>query len=389
MGLMFDVIVLGLGAMGSAATYQLAKSGCSVLGIDRFTPPHAFGSSHGETRITRLACGEGPMYTQFARRSHEIWRELEAETGVELFTQNGLLVISGPGRRAANHDEPDFLKRTIELAVLARVPHEVLDGRTAKSRFPAFNLNADDQIYFEPGAGFVRPEACIRTQIELAGWLGARIHVGEKVLSYSASASGVTVATDRATYAAKKLIVAAGPWLPTLLDGGLMALFTVRRQVLYWYRIEESPDRDRRYEPRNFPVFIWQLPASQSIYGFPALGGPDGGVKIATEQYREHTTADDVDRTVSDSEVREMYEAYVRPYFHGLTLPCIRSAVCLYTHVDGSRFIIDFHPESDRVIVASPCSGHGFKHSAAIGQALAQLATHGRSAFDLSSFTIR
>jgi len=382
----FDAIVLGLGAMGSAATYQLAKAGRAVLGIDRHAPPHTLGSSHGETRITRLACGEGAVYTQFVRRSHQIWRELESQTGRELLTENGLLVISGRGPRAANHEKPDFLKTTIEAAKIHEIAHEVLDGRTTKQRFAAFNVKDDDTIYFEPGAGFVRPEVCVSTQLEIARSLGAVIHTGEKVISFTPSATSVTVVTDKATYAAERLVLTAGPWLPTLLGGRLGDLFRITRQVLYWYRIDAPDNRAELYDPKHFPVFIWQLPAPQSIYGFPAINGPRGGVKIATEQYSQQSTAEGVDRTVTEEETRHMYDRYIGPFFSDLALPCVKSTVCLYTCVDQARFIIDFHPDSDRVIIASPCSGHGFKHSAGIGDALAQLVTDGKSQFDLASF---
>src|SRR5437868_362186 len=187
----FDMIVVGLGAMGSAASYQLAQRGARVLGIDQFAPPHTLGSTHGETRITRLACGEGPSYTQFARRSHEIWRELEGATGRDLLTQNGLLVISGPGRRSTNHEERQFLKTTIDIARHEGIAHEVLTGRQARQRFPAFNLNDDDPVYYEPGAGFVRPEACVSAQLDEAGRLGAHIRTAETVRSFRFSTTGV------------------------------------------------------------------------------------------------------------------------------------------------------------------------------------------------------
>jgi sarcosine oxidase len=383
----FDAIVLGLGAMGSAATYQLAKRGASVLGIDRFAPPHSFGSTHGETRITRLACGEGPMYTQFASRSHAIWRELEGATGRELLTQNGLVVISGAAPRSANHENPGFLKSTIDTARRYGIAHDVLSGAQAKARFPAFNLNDDDQVYHEPGAGFVRPEACVGAQLEEAARLGARIHPGVTVRSFRHSPTEVTVVTDNATYAAKRLVLTAGPWLPGLLGSTLAPMFQITRQVLYWFRI--AGVEPAHYRPENFPVFIWQLPAPQSIYGFPAVGGPENGVKIATEQYTACTTPDTVDRTVSVDEARAMHAAYIAPFFPGLSADCVKTAVCLYTCVEGARFVIDFHPDTDRVIVASPCSGHGFKHSAAIGEALAELAMHGKTRFDLDSFGFR
>jgi len=383
----FDTIVIGLGAMGSAATYQLARRGARVLGIDQFAPPHTLGSTHGETRITRLACGEGPIYTQFARRSHEIWRELEGATGRELLTQNGLLVISGPGPRSANHEEREFLTTTIEIARHEGIAHEVLTGRQARQRFPAFNVDDDDQVYHEPGAGFVRPEACVSAQLDEARKLGADIRTGETVRSFCFSATGVAVETDQGTYEADRLVLTAGPWLPDLIGDRLAPLFRITRQVLYWYRIADR--EPARYRPENFPVFIWQLPAPQSIYGFPAVGSPESGVKIATEQYDVDTTPQTVDRTVRDEEARAMYATYIKPFFPGLAADLVKTAVCLYTCVDRARFIIDFHPDTDRVIVASPCSGHGFKHSAAIGEALAEIATQGRTRFALASFGFR
>ena len=169
----FDAIIVGLGAMGAATAYQMAKRGAKVLGIDRFTPPHAFGSSHGDTRITRLACGEGVAYTPFARRSNEIWRELERLNGKTLLTQNGLLVISGRGPRAATHGNADFLGTTIEAAQRHAVPHELLGDGDMRRRFPPFNVADGDRGYFEPTGGFLHPEACIAAQLDEAARLGA------------------------------------------------------------------------------------------------------------------------------------------------------------------------------------------------------------------------
>src|SRR5215471_8130872 len=153
----YDAIVLGLGAMGAAATYQLARRGARVLGLDQYTPPHEFGSSHGETRITRIACGEGADYAAFAQRSHEIWRELEAELGVELLTQNGFLAITGTGERAANHGVSRFLDATVAAAKAAHVPYELLDTAAIRRRFPAFNVADGDAAYHDSVGGFVRP----------------------------------------------------------------------------------------------------------------------------------------------------------------------------------------------------------------------------------------
>lgn len=383
----YDTIVIGLGAMGSAALYQLAKAGQRVLGIDQFAPPHRLGSSHGETRITRLACGEGPEYTQFARRSHEIWRELEVETGRSLLVQNGFLAISGEGPRAANHENPDFLRTTIEAAERAGIAHELLRDAEIRKRHPAFNVLGGDRAYFEPEAGYVRPEECIAAQLQQAKALGAEIRTDEVVTGFTAT-GGISVTTAQGAHAAEKIIVSAGAWLPGLLSRESRQVFTVRRQVLYWFRLKPDAPLEN-YVPERFPVYIWQLPARQAIYGFPWTGEGAPTIKIATEQYDTATSPQAIDRTVSDEETRAMYEEYVAPYFPGASPECDRSSVCMYTCVDKARFIIDELPGEPRVIVASPCSGHGFKHSAAIGEALADLAINGKqhaNTFDLSRF---
>jgi sarcosine oxidase len=384
----YNSIVIGLGAMGSAALYQLAQAGQRVLGIDRFAPPHRMGSSHGETRITRLACGEGPEYTQFARRSHEIWRELEAKTGKSLLVQNGFLAISGEGLRAANHENPDFLGTTIEAAERAGIAHELLTDAGIRKRYPPFNVADGDRAYFEPEAGFVRPEECIAAQLQQASALGAEIHTDETVSSFDTAGGRAEVATNRGSYRADKIIISAGAWLPGVLSRERSDVFTVRRQVLYWFRLKPEAPLEN-YRPEKFPVYIWQLPARQAIYGFPWTGEGAPTIKIATEQYDTSTSPEAIDRIVTERETRAMYDEYVAPYFPGASPECDRSAVCMYTCVDKARFIIDELPGNPRVIVASPCSGHGFKHSAAIGEALADLAANGKQGarkFDLSKF---
>ena len=369
----YDVVVLGLGAMGAAATYQLARRGARVLGIDRYSPPHEFGSTHGDTRVTRVACGEGPEYSVFAARSHQIWRELEAELGMDLFTQNGLLVLFGPGERAANHSVADFRGATVDAAKKAKLDYEILDTAQIRQRYPAFNVADGDEAYHDDVGGFVRPERCVTAQLQKAKALGADLHLNETVISFDQAGGSVTVKTDKDTYHAKELIVAAGSWLPDFLKPALAGQFKVTRQVLYWFQAKGAAEH-AQFSPERFPVYIWQVPAPQPIYGFPATGGLEEGVKIATEQNHSTTTPDTVARAVGPDEIREMYETYVGPYFPGLSPTCVKHKVCLYTQVERARFIIDRHPDADRVIVASPCSGHGFKHSAGIGELLAQMA---------------
>jgi sarcosine oxidase len=381
----FDVIVIGLGAMGCSSLYQLAKRGRKVLGIDQFSPPHDKGSTHGETRITRLACGEGAQYTQFARRSHEIWRELERDSGEQLLVQNGFLMISGPGARASAHGNPQFLQSTIDAAERNGVAHEILSDGAIRQRFPAFKVADGDRAYYDSESGFLFPEQCVRVQMDAAGRFGAAIHTNEKVQRFAQSRGGIEVVTDRATYSGDSLIVAAGPWISHLLPA-LTPHFTVRRQVLVWFQLAKNEPVDR-YRPEAFPVFYWQLPRKQSLYGFPCLD--DRSVKVATEQYDATTTVDSVQRAASPAEIAAIHTEFVADFMPGVSDRCIKAATCLYTCVDDARFIIDKLPDDPRVIVASPCSGHGFKHSPAIGEALADLATEGHTAqFALEEFKL-
>ena len=381
----FETIVLGLGAMGSAAVCQLARKGNAVLGIDQHSPPHALGSTHGDTRITRLAIGEGEHYTPLVLRSHELWRELEARAGATLLTRRGGLVLSSSAKTSKSHVE-NFFANTVSAARKYGIAHELLDAGEIRRRFPQFKVRDDEHGYLERDAGFLRPEACVRAQLALAEADGAELHLGERVLGFDPSGSEVTVQTDRDAYAADVLLVTAGPWLPGLLGPELARQFAIYRQVLYWFDLESAASP---FLAADCPVFIWELQAkAQGIYGFPAIDGPQGGVKVATEEYSATTTAETIDRVVTEKETKAVYATYVAPHVAGVTGRCLRTAVCLYTVTPDFGFVIDAHPQSERVIIASPCSGHGFKHSPAIGEALAELAVEGATRHDLSAFSL-
>ena len=361
-----DAIVVGLGAVGAATAWQLAKRGRAVLGIDRHHPPHAFGSSHGETRVTRLAIGEGEQYSPLAIRSHEIWRELERETGERLLVECGGLIVSGAGARATCH-VPGFFANTLAAAKRFGISHEVLDAPALRRRFPQFAVGSDDVGYYEPSAGYVRPEACITVQLALACERGARLALGETVLEIGESAEGAFVRTDRAVHRAGRVVVTAGPWLPELLGPVWAGRFRVCRQVLHWYEPANAAD----FAPGRFPIFIWELAGhAQPIYGFPVVPG-GAGVKIATEQLEETTTPQAMAREVDAREARALFEAKIAGSFPGLSGRSLQSVACLYTMTADSHFVIEPHPAFARVRIASACSGHGFKHSAAIGESLA------------------
>ena len=361
----FDTIVVGLGAMGAATAWQLAKRGARVLGIDRHAPPHPHGSHCGESRITRKAIGEGDAYVPLALRSYEIWREIEsASPSTEpLLNVTGGLWISSPRRQVEIH-VADFFDRTVATARRYGIAHEVLDAAAIRQRFPAFNVRDDESGYYEPDAGFLRPEACVRTQLALARARGAELRVNEAVRHISQAGGEVVVETDSGTHRAATAVVTAGAGLPELCPA-LAPGLRVSRQVQYWFEADGLED---------LPVWIWELQdRDHAIYGFPARGGV---VKVATESFtREIPPA-------------EMFESLVGPNLRGIRARCVKTIPCLYTITPDFNFRIGRHPGLDRVTVASACSGHGFKHSAAVGEALAELATQGRSTLDLAPFSL-
>ncbi|MFC4171043.1 N-methyl-L-tryptophan oxidase [Microvirga sp. GCM10011540] len=381
----YDVAVIGLGAMGAAALYQLAKRGVRAIGIDRFAPPHDRGSTHGETRITRQAIGEGEVYVPLALRSHEIWRELEAETGERLLTQNGCLIIGSEALRAEGSVRVDFLARTLRAAQQYGIPHEVLDAAEIRRRFPQFKAHEGEIGYLEPGGGYLNPERCVAAQLARARALGATVRTGTAVVSIAQGGHGVRIATDHGEIEAGQAVVSAGSWAPALLGPPFDKLLAPTRQVMHWFPVQE----DLASAWVGSPVFIWAhgSGASDFFYGFPSLPG-SGTVKTAGEQYDETADPDRFERRVGPDEPRAMRDKHLAGRLEGLRPDAAKSITCLYTVTPDSNFLIDRHPDHDRILVVSPCSGHGFKHSAAIGEAVAQLMTTGGSAVDLSPFSL-
>ena len=380
-----DVIVVGLGAMGSAALYQLAKRGARVIGIDRYSPPHTLGSTHGDTRVTRLAIGEGEHFVPFAIRSHEIWREIESETGASVMTNTGGLIMSSASGQSL-HGSTKFLETTIAAAEKFGITHRVLNASEIAAEFPQFVLDGSECGYFEDDAGFLRPELGVATQLQLAEKLGADVRLNERVLRIEKDGSGVKVTTDKGTYSAATAIVSAGPWVSEFISTAESDLFKVYRQTLYWFEVSAAYEQ---YELGRFPVFIWSFGRFDGdfVYGFPAINGRDGGLKVASEVFHATTTPDHAERNVTDDEAAQVYSEYISAKLTGVGERCVRSAVCLYTSTPDSNFVIDWIDEN--VLLASPCSGHGFKHSAAIGETLAELALTKTSQIDISPFRCR
>ena len=370
-----DLIVVGLGAAGSATLYQAAKRGARVLGLDRHRPPHDRGSSHGETRITRQAIGEGLEYVPLALRAHTIWRELEGESGETLMRATGALLISPPNLGGVHHGKEDFLERTVEAARGFNIPHQILDAAEVRARYPQFAIRDHERAYFEPCAGILYPERCIAAQLTLARRRGADMRPGETARSIDQIAGGVRVTTDRGSYEAARVVVCAGAWTGDLLGGEWASALSLHRQTMHWF----EPDQPAPFAPERFPVFIWMHGAGEGdwFYGFPR--DPEaGGVKIASEQFTDTTANPEaLDRVVTQEEALAARDRHVAGRIEGLTANWLRSTACVYTSAPGSRFIIGADPAREGVIVVSACSGHGFKHSPAIGEAVADWALGG------------
>ena len=379
----YDAIVVGLGAMGSATLYQLAKAGARVLGIDQYRPPHNLGSTHGESRITRLATGEGAAYVPFAQRSHEIWRELEAASGEQLLSLSGGLILCPRQTSAHFHGQGDFVKQTATIAKQFGIAHEVLDPAVVRQRWPQLRVGDQDYGYYEPTGGIVAVEKAVATQLRLAQQRGATIHVAERVNDYQATTEGVTVRTDRGSYQAEKVILTAGAWLADLLPLPLRQQIAVYRQVIYWFAAEEPA----QFAAEHFPFVIWIGDHQEEFFStFPYDQAGTPGLKVLTEEYISTVDPERVDRVVHEHEINRMYHDFVVRRMNGIQPTCLKTGVCLYTNTPDDHFLLDFHHTNERVIVASPCSGHGFKHSAAIGETLAQLALTGRSTLSISAF---
>jgi sarcosine oxidase len=355
----FDLAVVGLGAVGGSALLSAVRAGARAIGFDRFAPPHTMGSTHGETRIVRAAIGEGTVYSPFALRNFELTDRLATETGETLVNRCGLLLLGG-GLPHSSHAPAGFVETTLEAARLHSIPHEVLPDHEVRKRFPAYGTFEGPSAYYEPGAGMGYPERVVAAQISRARDLGATVHLDTQVLGFAAKGSGITLHTTAGTFSAAQAILSAGAWTPGFLPPALARHLTVTRQTLHWF---EAPRDTSAFEPARMPVFIWN-----DLYGFP-IASPGGGVKVATENMTARFDPDAPRRPV-DAEDRATILPRVRAAFPQLGTH-LRGATCLYTATPDSHFWIVPHPDVAHLTVVSSCSGHGFKHAAAVGEAVA------------------
>jgi sarcosine oxidase len=366
------VAVVGCGAMGAAAGWRLAERGAQVVCFDRHSPPHTFGSSHGESRITRTAYFEGPWYVPLLQETFPLWRELEAASGADLLTLTGALMIGPPSADAVT-------------GALAAAADHGLDVRLLKAdeirkAYPGHIVGNRDVAVLDAQAGFLRPEAAVAAMIGRLEALGGEIRRGVVVSAVNPHPDRVEVVTDEARETFDAVVIAAGPWMHELVD---WLPLTVERQVMAWFAVDEKVDS--ALTPGKFPVFIRQARDIGDVYGFPTLDGVS--VKIARHHEGEATDPRHVLREVGDSELDPL-RRYVRTRLHGVTQRVLRTVTCLYTNTPDGHFAIGLHPEDARITVLSACSGHGFKFAPVVGDIAADLVTDGRTSRDIARFSL-
>ena len=360
----YDAVVAGVGGMGSAALYHLARRGKRVLGLERFDVPHEHGSSHGLTRIIRLAYFEHPAYVPLMRRAYELWRELETEAGEQLLHVTGIVEA---GER--------IYEGTLRACHEHGLPHETIDGREAGRRFPAYRLPSDLPVVFQPDGGFLVPERCIVAHVAGALASGAVVRARERVLEWEDTGSGVRVTTDRALVEADRLVLTAGAWSQDVarLPAGMVRGV---RQALAWLQ----PSDPALFEPARFPVFNLALDG-EHFYGFPAFGIP--GFKLGRyDHFEAGGDPDEIEREPTIDDELPL-RAFAERYFPAGAGPAIAVKTCLFEPSPDEHFLLDHHPDAAHAVVGAGFSGHGFKFCSVVGEILADLALDGETRHDI------
>ncbi len=357
----YDVIVIGLGGMGSAAAYRLAQRGKKVLGLEKFTPVHTQGSSHGGSRITRQAYFEDPAYVPLLLRAHEMWDQIERDSGEHIFHRVGGIMVGRPDSKT--------VQGSLTSAQRWDLKHEVLDAQQIRGRFPTMRPEDDEIALYEAAAGLVVPERSVKAHLELAQRAGAELHFEEAVTHWEEG----KVTTAKGTYEADHIVVCPGAWAPQLLaDLGIP--FEIERQVQYFWTATENY--------RDHPIYIWERDEGTQFYGFPEM---DGAVKTAFFRGGQICTPETIDRTVHDHEVQAMAD-FISPKMPGIAGAFQRAATCMYTNTKDEHFVIARHPEHDNVTVACGFSGHGFKFVPVVGEIIAELAVDGATRHPIALF---
>ncbi|MEE1751051.1 N-methyl-L-tryptophan oxidase [Streptomyces sp. SP18CS02] len=373
----YDVIVIGLGGMGSAAVHHLSSRGARVLGLEKFGPVHSRGSSHGGSRITRQSYFEDPAYVPLLLRAYELYERLEHDTGRDIATLCGGLMLGRPASRTVSG--------SLRSAERWDLPHEVLDAKEIRRRFPTFTPDDDEVALYEARAGLLRPENTVAAQLQLATRAGADLHFEEPLLRWEPYRDGVRVHTAENSYTAGQLVICPGAWAPRLL-ADLGVPFTIERQVMHWFQPEGGTGP---FLPDVHPIYIREDADGVQIYGFPAIDGPERGAKVAFFRKGTVCTPETIDRTVHPHEVEAMAEQAGRllPALPGRFL---KAATCMYSNTPDEHFVIARHPRHPgSVTVACGFSGHGFKFVPVVGEIVADLALTGGTGYPIDLFDPR
>jgi sarcosine oxidase len=367
----YDVIVVGVGGMGSATTYHLASRGLDVLGLERYDVPHDMGSSHGVTRIIRRAQYEDPAYVPLVDRAYDLWRDLEERTGRDLLYVTGGLDAGPPDSQVF-----DGSRRSCEAH---GIEHEVLSAGEVNELFPGYDLPSHHRAVYQPDGGFLVPEQCIVAHVEAAMAEGAEVRAREAVADVTPlSDGGVRVTSGKGTYEADRLVVTAGAWARKLLPQ-LSALAVPERQVLAWLR----PTEPEQFEAENFPVFVHAADDGH-YYGFPRHDVP--GFKFGKFNHLGETVdPDEMDREPRPED-EELLRDYARRYFPTGAGPTMRLATCMFTNTPDDHFVLDRLPDYPQITVGAGFSGHGFKFASAVGEVLADLSLDGETDHDVGLF---
>jgi len=376
----FDAIVIGVGGMGSATVYHLARRGQQVLGLEQFDIAHDLGSSHGVTRIIRMAYPEGAGYVPLLLRAYELWHDLEARSGERLLYVTGCVDAGAP--------DSATVRGSLETCRQFGLEHQALDARALHEKFPGYRLPDGMVAVLQPDGGFLLPERCIIHYVKAAQNLGTEIHTRERVMGWDSSRGGVEVRTEHEAYRARRLVITAGPWASQLCPL-LQKLAIAERQVVLW----AQPPRPELFQPGAFPVFNLEAPEGR-FYGCPVYAVP--GFKIGKYHHRR----ENVDPARVDREIHPEDEAVlrqgIRRYFPDADGPALAMKTCMFTNSPDEHFIIDAlpggdaYPETENVYIAAGFSGHGFKFASVVGEIMTDLALDGGARYSdqLSMFRL-
>ena len=366
---MYDLIIIGLGAMGSATAYHAARQGHTVLGLDTYERNHSNGSSHGRSRIIRESYAEGPQYVQLVQRAFALWRQLERETGRPLLTMTGGLYIGLPDSR--------IVSGVLRSAAVHGLPCDYLTPAAAALRFPGFRLPAHMVAVYEAQGGILDAEACVGAHLDVAAQHGAELHYNDPVVQWTIDGAGIRVETAKESYVGARLVIAAGAWTGAVLADLALPLTVSRRWNAYF-----EPTRPD-FNVGRCPFYLLEVPEG-TYYGLPSL--PGQGLKTGRHDSGEVSTPQTIRRRVDPLEI-DALRAVLDQYLPGAAGTLKATTTCIYTMTPDEDFLIDRHPRYPQVTYVSACSGHGFKFSAAVGEALARMALAGVTSPLVRSFS--